>query len=218
MTKALLLKLCTKCRPLAEVVAVGGLRLSGSFLRDWGWFESFYRRVPVDSAGNPLPWYTYSAIQFLEPRIRDNMSVFEYGGGYSTLWWSRRVSDVVTCEHDKEWADRLQPLLSANVTFEQRDLLEGGHYSKAVRDHPSSFDIVVIDSRERNECASAAIAGLKPGGVIIWDNSERECFAAGLAFLASEGFKKIDFWGSGPVNRYAWCTSVLYRASNCLGI
>ena len=190
----------------------------GSFLRDCGWFESFFRHTPTNFLGNPLPWYTYAAIAFLESRVHRGMSVFEYGSGNSTLWWSQRVARVVACEHDIGWAGRVWPLLPANVKYEQRSLEEGKCYPDMIREYPAAFDVVVIDGRRRVECASASMTGVKEDGVIVWDNSERETYKEGLALLARNGFRRIDFWGPGPIARHGWCTSIFYRTKNCLGI
>ena len=190
----------------------------GSFLRKQGWYESFFQGKPTDRSGNPLPWYTYSAIAFLGSRINRDMHVFEYGSGNSTLWWSHRVARVVACEHDESWVDRMRPLLPINVTYEQRSLEEGEAYPNLIREFPAAFHLVVIDGRRRVECAKASLKGITKDGVIVWDNSDREAYAEGLAFLARKGFKKLDFWGPGPVNRYSWCTSILYRTENCLEI
>ena len=89
----------------------------GSFLRDHGWFDSFFEGKPTDQTGNPLPRDTYAAITFLENRVHKDMNVFEYGSGYSTLWWSRRAAKVVACEHDIAWAERVRRLLPINVNY-----------------------------------------------------------------------------------------------------
>jgi hypothetical protein len=80
------------------------------------------------------------------------------------------------------------------------------------------FDIIVIDGRDRVNCAKNSLGALKEDGVIIWDNSERSKYAEGYAFLKDNGFKRIEFTGIGPVNSFAWSTTVFYRNKNCLAI
>lgn len=63
-----------------------------------------------------------------------------------------------------------------------------------------------------------SIKTLKDDGVIIWDNSDRVNYQEGYDFLLANGFKRLDFWGIGPVNSYSWCTSIFYRKENCLKI
>ncbi|MBR8826523.1 MAG: hypothetical protein DSM107014_01225 [Gomphosphaeria aponina SAG 52.96 = DSM 107014] len=50
-----------------------------------------------------LPWITFPAIELLENFLTNDMKVFEYGSGGSTLFFARRVSEVVSVEHDKSW-------------------------------------------------------------------------------------------------------------------
>ena len=57
---------------------------------------------------NALPWIAFWAIDFLNAETHDQMRVLEYGGGGSTLFFSSRVRELVTIEHNKEWFDGLQ--------------------------------------------------------------------------------------------------------------
>ena len=91
-----------------------------------------------------------------------------------------------------------------------------GAYCRASTRYQS--DVIVIDGRDRVNCAKACVAGLTDGGVIIWDNSDRPRYEEGYAFLKAQGFKRLDFAGPGPVNFTPWMTSVFYRANNRLGI
>ncbi len=51
------------------------------------------------------PWIVFAAIQFLERKTNKRMRVFEYGAGGSTLFFARRVREVVTVEHSDSWAN-----------------------------------------------------------------------------------------------------------------
>ena len=50
-----------------------------------------------------LPWLTFGAIEFLKRRLKQDMKVFEYGSGGSTLFWAAYSKEVVSVEHDSEW-------------------------------------------------------------------------------------------------------------------
>jgi hypothetical protein len=190
------------------------LRPNG-FVRQSGWLQTYRARLPVTDAG-PVPWMTFPAIGFLESRLRADFRVFEYGAGYSTLWWARRVASVVTCEHDEQWVETMRYLIPPNVSMIHRPLEVGGAYAREAAHH--TVDIIVIDGRDRINCARFCLPGLSPGGVIVWDNTDRESYAEGYAFLDENGFRCLDFTGIGPVNITTWCTSVFYRRENCLGI
>jgi hypothetical protein len=188
------------------------------YLDEIGWIKSKMSRMPIDRNGDPLPWFTYPSIAFLAGRIEPGMSIFEYGSGYSTLWWSKRVARVVSCEHHDEWYDYLKDRLSANVEYLHQPLEIGGDYSRSILRFDESFDIVTIDGRDRVNCAKAVLPKLHERGVIIWDNTDRQRYQEGFTFLAGNGFRRLDFEGLGPAKNNGWCTSVFYRDDNCLNI
>lgn len=192
--------------------------LQKNFLNQSGWLLSFQAGEPLDNLGHPLPWMTYPCIKFLEKRITKTMKVFEYGCGNSTLWWANRVSQVISYEHDWNWYEKLKKQIPPNVELYQAELEYGGNYSKKVTIYQNEFDIVVIDGRDRVNCVKNCLAALKESGVIIWDNTDRDCYQEGYLFLQEHGYRKLDFEGMGPVNSEAWCTSILYKRGNCLDI
>ena len=67
-------------------------------------------------------------------------------------------------------------------------------------------------------CAKRVLQALRSDGVVVWDNSDREKYEDGYAFLKGHGFRQIDFEGIGPVNIDPWSTSIFYRDNNCLGL
>ena len=56
-----------------------------------------------NSVKDGSPWMCFSAVQFLKEITRDDMRVFEYGSGGSTLFWISRVQEVASVEHDTSW-------------------------------------------------------------------------------------------------------------------
>lgn len=219
MIKSIIKKIANKNEVTSKLVSLYPLIQKNSYLNRVGWFESFRQRMPCDSNNLALPWITYSAIAFLKKRINKEMHVFEYGSGNSTIWWSSKVFKIVSCEHDREWYSRLKSKLAAdNVEYLYHDLVPGGDYSKAILKYKDTFDIVVIDGRDRVNCAKNSIPAMKSSGVIIWDNSDRERYTEGYNFLVANGFRRLDFSGMGPIHIYGWSTSVFYRSNNCLGI
>ena len=175
--------------------------------------------MPVDKGGGCYPsWYTYAPVSFLDGRIKEGMSVFEYGSGNSTVWWAARVSRVISCEHDEQWHTKIKIRLPDNVKYMHIDLVTSGDYSKAILQYDKKFDVIVIDGRDRVNCAKNSLCALNDSGVIVWDNSDRDKYQAGYDFLSENGFKRLDFSGLGPVNTYGWCTSIFYRLQNCLNI
>jgi precorrin-6B methylase 2 len=189
----------------------------GSYLRSSGWLASRLRGMPLDCAGEPIPWITYPSLVFLQQRVRHDMSVFEFGSGASTLWWAKRVRRVVSCEHDESWFARTRATVPAHVHLSHVPL-EEQQYAREILRYPDSFDIIVIDGRDRIECARNSIGALRAGGVILWDNSDRSEYQPAYEMLHSLGFRRLDFVGMGPLNEYQWGTTIFYRDGNCLGI
>lgn len=193
------------------------LRKSG-YLKEVGWFRSYKEQLPIDNNGNPIPWMTYPFISFLEKRINKEMTIFEYGCGNSTLWWANRVNRVISCEHDKQWYEKMKKKIPSNVDLFYAELYIDDSYAKKIIEYNKKFDIVILDGRDRVNCAKNALQSLKEGGVIVWDNSDRSSYKEGFEYLFEKGFKKIDFEGMGPVNNYSWCTSIFYKNENYLEI
>ena len=75
--------------------------LSNEYLINYGLFNGGTK--VTDLAGNPLPWMSLPAIDFLKERVPNDIFVFEYGCGYGSIWWAKRARKVVSIEHNKEW-------------------------------------------------------------------------------------------------------------------
>ena len=192
------------------------LRKSG-YLAAAGWPRSARLGEPVDARGMPIPWMTYPAVAFLEPRLKSSFRVFEYGSGNSTFWWAARVARVDSCEHDSAWIARLQQRLPGNVRLRHVPL-ENGQYGTAVIEARGPFDLVVIDGRDRVNCAQNSVSVLGTHGVIVWDDTYRQEYEPGYESLRQAGFRRLDFHGLAPIMPNTSCTSIFYRDENCLGI
>lgn len=202
---------------LLNVYPLYCLKRSG-FLRNSGWFKSFTTGISIDNKGAPIPWITYAAISFLEKRIHNNMVVFEYSCGNSTLWWASRIKNLISCEHDQAWYEKMKQKIPQNVELCHINLEYGGNYSKKIAEYNKKYDIIIIDGRDRVNCAKNSLSAIKEDGVFIWDNSDRDSYKEGYDYLLYHGYKRLDFDGMGPINVDSWCTSIFYKPSNCLNI
>lgn len=164
-----------------------------------GWILSAARNAPVDGKGNPIPWFPYAAIYFLNERLPHDARVFEYGGGHSTLWLAQRVAEVIAVESDPAWASYLQKRTPKNarviLTDNEHDYI---HAIAGV----GQFQVIVIDGLRhlRYLCGRVAIDRLAPEGVLIWDNADRMEFKnAWTDYLGPLGFRKLTFRSFGPL-------------------
>jgi SAM-dependent methyltransferase len=191
-----------------------------SYLKDIGWIRSYHSKQSVDTQGQPIPWFTYSFIHFLEKRLKKNFDVFEYGCGNSTIWFAQRVNSIDAVEGDLKWFEKIQKILppNAKLLFFEVQENENGNYAKAITQMQKRYDLIIVDGRDRNNCIKNAQAYLKPDGVLILDNSDRPDYQEGINFMLEKGYKKIDFIGMVPVVALCSATSVFYKTENCLGI
>lgn len=191
------------------------LRINSSLLHD-GWFRTFETKTAVDKNGNPIPWWTYSFIDFITPRLKNDFDVFEYGCGNSTIWLAERVKSIKSVENNNGWFKLISQKLPANAEVVYRQLENG--YTKEVTQSRKKYHIIIIDGRERVESAKNSIEYLQENGVIIFDNSDRGQYTEALQLLKENNFKRLDFYGIGPVTPIKTCTSIFYKKNNCLEI
>lgn len=183
-----------------------------ALLVDHGYSRSAEVGLPVDAAGDPIPLYTYPAIEYLDQLDFADAHVFEFGSGHSTLFWSARTASVTAVEHDFAWADRMKTAGRDNVTIvlpSRTEVAEGEHYGAILTRQGRSFDVIAIDALHQYECALAAPAALAPGGVVILDNSDWNYESARV--LREAGLLQIDLAGFKPCHVDAQVTSLFLK-------
>ena len=232
-------------------------KYAATYLLPKGWQESA-RTYEVADRHGPVPWYTYPAQMLLERVVEPHFRVFEYGSGNSSLWWAKRVAEVVSVEHDEKWATKIRAKAPSNLKVIARpigaetsqndgrlldafyaleldlpqlptreEMIENGgivtrefsaYVLELTKYSQGYFDVIVIDGMARVLTAWLAAQYLKPSGFIVFDNAERRLYNEAYAFLAKAGFKRIDFYGTGPVNPYEWCTSLYAKEFEWLAV
>lgn len=172
-------------------------------------------RSPLDDG---LPWLSFRAIRWLAANLSPTMHVFEYGSGGSTVFFARRVADVVSVEHDADWHARTSAVLAdqgvrnctyllrppaprADVRHPSTDTdyvgFDFADYVTAIDDYADrSFDLVSVDGRARPSCVAAALSKVRPGGWMLLDNSDRPAYRAAHELLAP--FPRLDIGGLTP--------------------
>lgn len=170
----------------------------------YGQFNSIRRNLPIDSEGNEIPWYTYSAIEFLNQIDFSQKKIFEYGSGFSSIYWAKRAKSVVSVDDNREWFEKIsrKKLKNQNIYLKSNK----SEYINSVGSFKKTFDVIIIDGNYRKECAKKAIKVLRKGGFIILDNSD--WFSNTAKSLRESGLIQVDFMGFGPINGYTWVTSL----------
>jgi hypothetical protein len=165
-------------------------RLVGDFIRHPQYISRCLQhnlingKTPLDLE---IPWFSYSAVDFLSGFLLPHMTVFEYGSGGSTLFFARRVNSVLSIEDNPAWCERVTSRLERefirNVNlrllpfdFKKPDGFEASLYLRAIEE--GRFDVIIIDGSEewiyvRPICFEKAEKYVAPGGIIVVDDSWR---------------------------------------------
>ena len=199
------------------IVAGSSLVISGPLVQD-GWLRSYIEKQSVDASGQPIPWITYPAFDFLRVRLPMLESVFEYGSGNGTRWWATRAAQVRAVENDFHWYEAMKGLVPANVELFYEDLDNGCGYEDKVLTDDRDYDLIVVDGRRRNKCIKQALKRIKARGILVLDNSDREEYSVGIQELVASGFRQIEFSGFCPIVNFKSQTSIFYREDNILQI
>jgi precorrin-6B methylase 2 len=203
-----------------NIIHIGGLvQLTlKSGLKEDGWFKSYTTKMSVDKKGNPIPWNTYPYIKFIEPRLKNNFDVFEFGSGSSTIWYASRVHSVKAVENDKNWFEKISKSKPENVELVHQNLTDRDKYVNEVANADKKYHLIIIDGRNRVEALKTSISNLREDGVIVFDNSDLPIYKEALNILERDGFKKIDFIGLSPITAHTNYTTIFYRGHNCLDL
>lgn len=205
-------------RLLKQILSEGG------YLFETGWKQSQWNKdyKVMDHDGNSIPWLTYPFLNFIEPRLNKNMEVFEYGVGYSSVWWAKKCKGLTAVESSQEWIDLVKNSLSADDKLSIFYADEKVSFCTAPERTNKKYDIVIVDQADdmdRNLAMQNAINYLSDDGVLILDDSEREKYNIGKQYLFQNGFKELEFMGlASTISYYGKKTSVFYRMKNVLKI
>lgn len=179
-----------------------------------GWLRSLEAGRPVDKGGAPIPWLNYAVIDFIGEKINPQMRIFEWGAGYSSLWFASKAKEVISVEDNVEWYQEVSKNLPHNLNV--LSMPAQADYVGAISNQSGLFDVIVIDGSSRNDCARACIDKLSLNGFVIFDNSDSVEFDPSMELFNKLGFFRIDFWGLIPSYLYKNCTSILFRNADLL--
>lgn len=144
-------------------------------------YKLYVRRHPAD------PWLAQPAITFLDRELPRDGFGLEWGSGRSTAWFGERLTRLVSVEMDADWLEKVRRKIADTpgvdlryVPIEQPDQEPTGpHYdppppyvSVADEFEPASLDFVLVDGHYRQACVLAALDKLRPGGLLVIDNTD----------------------------------------------
>jgi len=202
---------------LAAIMTLLGARPEIPLLQAYGYARSLRTGLPLDLNGAPLPWLPYCLIALLEQRLSKDLTVLEFGSGFSTLFFMTRVQFVTSIEHDRQWLERLRPQVRSNVRLLCASGDSAASYCEPLGEH-GTYDLILVDGIHRVECLRRALGCVSERGVILLDDSDRAEYVEAFTLAAAAGFRKLSLLGhkSGSAGLH-WST-IFYRDRNCLGI
>lgn len=199
---------------------------------------SHYLKSKIKNNKTPLedgiPWIGFGAIDFLNKHLSEKDVVFEYGAGGSTIFFAKRVKQVISVEHDMAWYDSVVLKLNnealSNVAifciqaeetisnssrdpssysnFYSSHGLQFQKYVSFIDSYPDNyFDWVVVDGRARPSCLNQAQSKVKPGKYLLLDNSDRSHYQPAISNLFGK-WKNLTFKGPVPYWPYFFATSI----------
>jgi protein-L-isoaspartate O-methyltransferase len=170
---------------LHKVVTGGDHRLTRFHTEDNKFIglKSLLKEVPVvilQKSLNSLrgqrpvrPWWPLEAISAVNSELNKEMSVLEFGSGSSTLWLALRVKNVVSREHNEEWADITRArALEVNLKNCEVQHRVGDQYYH-LNDF-DSYDVAIVDGEYRWKCLESLANKIRAGGFIYFDNSDSD--------------------------------------------
>ncbi len=189
-----------------------------SYLRSTGYLESFKRSYPCDASGEAVPWMNYPVIAFLKERLHKGMNAFEYGSGFSTQFYAKRINSVTSVEYNPFWYERVKAMVPENVTVMLKPEDADGEYCRAIHQNDRKYEMIVVDGADRVNCIHQILEHLTDDGIIILDDSQRKLYRDGIAYLEDRGFKRIHFEGLKPKGKIMDRTTIFYRDINCIDL
>lgn len=137
----------------------------------------------------PTPWLTEGAVEFLTNFIEKNPNakILEFGAGASTIWFTQKSVCLVSIEHDPVYYElvnqAIQRINDNNSTLLQ--LVPRPYYTICDGYPDNSFDLILIDGRDRSRCLLQSKRLVKLGGIIMLDNAERSWYQKAMSTLST---------------------------------
>ena len=155
--------------------------------QDIGPYLRFGRSKDNTPLGLGMPWWSFGATRAVENFLRPDMSVFEFGSGGSSIFLATRAARVTCVEDEGKWAELVRAearrrgignleVLDRPFDFHDTRGFAASDYLAALQAGP--YDLIVVDGKEEEEqvrdaCFWKAEEFIKPGGVIVVDDSWR---------------------------------------------
>jgi SAM-dependent methyltransferase len=188
-----------------------------------------------------MPWITFSAIDFLKRVLHTDMRVFEYGSGGSTLFWARRVKELVSIEHNKSWFEKVKTELgqqgitnpvyilaepAPDPDFDKKDFHTPGDYTshdqnfagmnfaayvKTIDRYPDEYYDLIIIDGRARPSCIAHSLKKLKPGGWLVIDNTERAFYLAPFTFDRQNWKMRKFFGPVPYEQYAEETTILEK-------
>lgn len=151
----------------------------------------------------------------------NNLDIFEFGAGYSTLFYSPYAKTVTSIETRQKWIDHIS-LLAVQNNYTNINLIKvlpkDFHLYLDSPYNNKKYDFIAVDSVNRLECVKSSISSLAPEGAILLDNCDRPNYNNIFTYMKALGFYYIIASGLGPNRDKPASTAIFYKENNIFNL
>ncbi len=166
----------------------------------------YFRRWYKDKRSNEstlslgLPWMTYDAIDLLEKICNNEMRVFEWGSGGSTIFFASRCKEVITVEHDTFWIKSLRKKLEEynlnNATIKEIEGEPINNFSSL--NHYDPNDFISKDEKSKGISYENYVKAIDQFDkeyfdiVIVDGRARSSCIKRAIPHIKKDGYLIVD--------------------------
>lgn len=178
----------------------------------YGQFKSIINKAAIDRFGNPIPWYCYPAIEFLDQFDFSKTKILEFGSGNSTIWWAKKCKEITSIEHDEKYFKYIGDKNIKNLNL--RLFKEKINYIN--QKELTNSSIIIIDGNFREETMLNVIKNsskIKKNNImVIIDNAH--WYSDIIKEMQKKfNYMQIDFFGFCPSVNFTNGTTILINKS-----
>lgn len=157
-----------------------------------------------------IPWMTYPFLDYIKNLDLTDKKIFEYGSGFSTVFWAKNAKHVVSVEDYELWFDKMNKMMPENSALILRT--DKDKFIESINESEKEYDIIVLDGNGfRYECALASIDKLASGGMIVLDDADNIFYKRICDFLKENNLIQVDFVGLKPFSHRILSTSIFIK-------
>lgn len=187
-----------------------------------GWLRSVFKGYACNAKGEPMPWLSMPAVEYLESLDLNGVDILELGGGSSTLYFARRGANVVCIEQYPKWRAWLEVEL-AKLSIHNVKIYPSLSMYMAERDAVGTctntlpaFDLLILDDNPHDELLEMCLCKYRMlFKAVLIDNTEVPVHERGkenyfVTYL--QHTTRFDFSGFALGNCIQQTTSLYYVA------